>query len=64
MASRDDCRHYIERSVSDRERIERCRLDMADLDPFGCPEGCLFFEARRVSDAGFTIDPSDRPRAD
>jgi hypothetical protein len=56
MGVRTDCRHYAERSTAAAEKIQRCRLDVADLDPFACPEGCLFFEARKISDAGWTID--------
>jgi hypothetical protein len=58
---RDDCRHYIGRSTAGGERIDRCRLDANLQDPFRCPDGCLFFEARRVSDAGWHIGESGRP---
>ncbi len=57
---RDDCRHYIGRSTAGGEHIDRCRLDANHEDPFRCPEGCLFFEARRVSDAGWHIGESGR----
>ena len=53
---RDDCRHYAARSTAGGERIQRCRLDFANLDPFSCPEGCLFFEPRKIADAGWTIE--------
>lgn len=56
MGVRADCRHYVERSTAGLERVQRCRLDVADLDPFGCPEGCLFFEPRAITDAGWTVD--------
>lgn len=56
MAVRTDCRHYVVRSVSALEKVERCRLDVAELDPFACPEGCLFFEPRKIADQGWTID--------
>jgi hypothetical protein len=56
MGVRNDCRHYAERSTAGAEKIQRCRLDVADLDPFACPEGCLFFEERKISDAGWTIE--------
>lgn len=60
MPVRTDCRHYAERTTaSGVERIQRCRLDVADLDPFACPEGCIFFEARTISDAGWTIERRD-----
>ena len=29
--------------------------------PFACPEGCLFYEPRKVSDAGWTIAPTEDP---
>jgi hypothetical protein len=62
VAHRADCRHYAERSIPDTsEKIQRCRLDAANLDPFACPEGCIFFEERTISDTGWTIDPR-RPR--
>ena len=62
VPERSDCRHYAERTTAGGERIQRCRLDAADLDPFGCPEGCLFFEERKISDAGWTVErrPDDR----
>ncbi|HEV7887424.1 MAG TPA: hypothetical protein VGO92_07690 [Acidimicrobiales bacterium] len=57
MPVRADCRHYAERTaLSNQEKIQRCRLDVADLDPFACPEGCLFFEERKISDAGWTVE--------
>lgn len=54
---REDCRHYVERTTAGGEKIQRCRLDVSELDPFACPEGCLFFEARTIADAGWTVDP-------
>lgn len=56
MAVRKDCRHYVERSTSLEEKLQRCRLDVSLLDPFGCPEGCLFFESRTITDAGWTVE--------
>jgi hypothetical protein len=53
MGVRDDCRHYVRRSTAGGEAIERCRLDVNEDNPFSCPEGCLFFEPRKVSDAGW-----------
>ena len=64
MAVRTDCRHYVERTTSAREKVQRCRLDVALLDPFACPEGCLFFEPRKIADAGWTVEkrrPEDEP---
>jgi len=55
---REDCRHYVGRSTAGGERIEMCRLAANEQDPFACPDGCLFFEPRRVSDAGWQrLDP-------
>jgi hypothetical protein len=56
MAVREDCRHYVKRSTAGGEAIERCRLDANENNPFACPEGCLFFEPRKVSDAGWQQD--------
>jgi len=58
---REDCRHYLGRSTTGNERIDRCRLDVNLVDPFRCPEGCLFWEARKVSDAGWVVAPDDQP---
>lgn len=50
-----DCRHYIMQTTSRGEKLERCRVD-ANLDiPFACPDGCVFYEPRRVSSAGWQI---------
>lgn len=59
--ARIDCRHYAERSTAGGERIQRCRLDVANLDPFGCPEGCLFFEERTISTSGWTVERKPEP---
>ena len=60
---RTDCRHYLERSATPVEKVQRCRIDVAELDPFACPAGCLFFEARKITDAGWTVErrPDDPP---
>ncbi|MEA2704319.1 MAG: hypothetical protein QOD63_2264 [Actinomycetota bacterium] len=54
-----DCRHYTSRSLPDGDMVERCRLDVAEAVPFACPDGCLFFEPRPVSDVGWQL-PKDR----
>jgi hypothetical protein len=41
--------------------VERCRVDANEKLPFACPEGCLFFEPRAVSDAGWHQAP---PKSD
>jgi len=53
MAVREDCRHYSTRSTPTDEVVQRCRLDAAEVTPFACPEGCLFFEPRSIGDAGW-----------
>ena len=60
MAVRSDCRHYSTRTLPAGDVVERCRVDAAELVPFACPEGCLFFEPRAVSDAGWT-QGKDKP---
>ncbi len=40
---------------------QRCRLGAAEEMPFACPEHCLFFEPRPITDAGWhRIDNPDR----
>jgi hypothetical protein len=53
MGVRDDCRHYVRRSTAGGDAIEQCKLGVNEADPFACPEGCLFFEPRKISDVGF-----------
>jgi hypothetical protein len=60
MDVRADCRHYIRRTSQGGEVLERCRLGVSEEAPFGCPEGCLFFEARVLSTAGWTKE-ADEP---
>jgi hypothetical protein len=54
MAVQQDCRHYLGRTIASGEVVQRCRLTANVSDPFGCPEGCLFYEQRALSDAGWT----------
>jgi hypothetical protein len=59
---REDCRHYLGRSTSFGDRIDRCRIDVNISEPeFACPADCLFWEARKVSGAGWTIAEGDQP---
>ena len=53
MAVRQDCRHYSTRTVASGEQVQRCRVDANDTAPFACPEFCLFFEPRSITDAGW-----------
>jgi len=57
-----DCRHYSTRTTAGGEVVQRCRVDANEKTPFACPEGCLFFEARSITDAGWTrFDRDDGP---
>ena len=49
MSVKQDCRHYVLRTVRSGERTERCRLGAAETVPFGCPDGCVFYEAHQIS---------------
>ena len=53
MAVRKDCRHYSTRSTSTGDVVQRCRVEAAEIAPFACPEHCLFFESRSITDAGW-----------
>lgn len=53
MAVRKDCRHYSTRTVASGETVQRCRLGANTDAPFACPEDCLFFEPRSLSNAGW-----------
>ncbi|MFV0316282.1 MAG: hypothetical protein ACK5O2_04890 [Microthrixaceae bacterium] len=53
MEVRTDCRHYSSRTVSASEVVQRCRVEAAESMPFACPEGCLFYEPRSITDAGW-----------
>jgi hypothetical protein len=59
----DDCRHYVMQTTPGGDRIERCKVDANEPLPFACPEGCLFYEPRTVSSAGWQV-PVDDPRRD
>ena len=54
MGVRDDCRHYSSRSTPTGEILHRCRLGAAEEVPFACPDDCVFFEPRSISDTGWT----------
>ncbi len=53
MAVREDCRHYSTRTTGAGDDVQRCRVNMAEVTPFACPAGCLFFESRSITDAGW-----------
>jgi hypothetical protein len=53
MGVQADCRHYSSRSTPAGDVLERCRLGANQEMPFACPDDCVFFEARKISDAGW-----------
>jgi hypothetical protein len=55
VSVREDCRHYVMQTTAHEEKLERCRVGANEQIPFACPEGCLFYEPRKVSGAGWTI---------
>jgi hypothetical protein len=61
MGVRDDCRHYSTRTTATGDVFQRCRLDVAEAMPFACPEDCLFFERRTLSETGWARDPDETP---
>jgi hypothetical protein len=54
---REDCRHYSSRTVAGGDVVQRCRLGANADAPFACPQGCLFFEPRPISGAGWQAGP-------
>ena len=60
MTTREDCRHYSSRTVGAGDVVQRCKVDAATAAPFGCPEHCLFFEPRVITDASWRRGPEDR----
>jgi hypothetical protein len=59
VAVNEDCRHYVMQTTAHEEKLERCRVGANEQIPFACPEGCLFYEPRKVSGAGWTIRGGD-----
>jgi hypothetical protein len=53
MGVRKDCRHYSTRSTPTGDVLQRCRLTVNQEMPFACPDDCLFFEPRSLSNAGW-----------
>lgn len=35
------------------ETVQRCRLSVNADTPFDCPDDCVFFEPRNISDTGW-----------
>jgi hypothetical protein len=66
MGVRQDCRHYSTRTTGDGV-VQRCRVGASADTPFACPEGCLFFEPRSITGAGwqrFGDERGDKGRTD
>ena len=63
MPVNEDCRHYVMRTTPRGDRLERCKVEANEPLPFACPEGCVFYEARGVSSAGWQVprSPDDPP---
>jgi len=59
MGVRQDCRHYSTRTTPSADVVQRCRVDANETAPFACPEGCLFFEDRPISDPSWKRFGSD-----
>jgi hypothetical protein len=60
MAVREDCRHYVMQTVHGGERLEACKLGVNEQVPFACPEGCVFYEKRSTSSAGWSVSREGR----
>ena len=60
MSVKEDCRHYVMQTTRAGEKLERCRVDANEQLPFACPDGCVFYEPRRVSGAGWQVGPDPR----
>ena len=43
--------------------MEKCRLDMAQVIPFDCPDNCIFFEPRAISGVGWAVEDPDNGEA-
>ena len=56
-----DCRHYVMQTAANGEKLERCKIDAGEQLPFSCPDGCIFYEPRRVSSAGWQVQHNDVP---
>jgi len=51
----EQCKHLIARTMSNGERTLKCRLGVNEQVPFACPEGCVFFEPKTTSSAGWQV---------
>jgi hypothetical protein len=60
----DDCRHYVMQTTGRGDKLERCKIGANDPLPFACPDGCVFYEPRRVSSAGWQVPRDEDPPSD
>jgi len=51
----EDCRHYVMQTTTRGEKLERCKVRANEPLPFACPDGCVFYEPRKVSSAGWQV---------
>ncbi len=61
MPVNEDCRHYVMQTTSRGEKLERCKVGANEPLPFGCPDGCVFYEPRNVSSAGWQVPREGEP---
>ena len=61
MPVNEDCRHYVMQTISSGEKLERCKVGANDPLPFACPDGCVFYEPRTVSSAGWQVPKDAAP---
>jgi len=50
-------------STATGDKLQRCKVEANEALPFACPEGCVFYEPRRVSQAGWQVPRDDLPGA-
>jgi hypothetical protein len=48
-------------STARGEKLERCKVGANDPLPFTCPDGCVFYEPRKVSSAGWHVPTGREP---
>ena len=55
MAVNDDCRHYVMQTTRHPGEDRALHAEANEPLPFACPDGCVFYEPRNVSSAGWQI---------
>jgi hypothetical protein len=55
----EDCRYYVMQSTRSGDKLERCKVDANEQLPFACPEGCVFYQRRSISSAGWQVQRPD-----